>query len=127
MFLEDVFEALEVRFRVDDRLELLERELVCLKHQLDDIFVEPDLVLAEEVNQLIDVESARSISVEFVEDLLDDLVLLDLGRAHQVLFLHRWRSFATTSALGSITLLARRRLLELIELHLLLQPFLRLV
>ena len=55
---EDILEPLEVRIRVDDRLELLERELVSLEHRLDDVFVEAHLVLLEEVNQLVDVERA---------------------------------------------------------------------
>ena len=81
-------------------------------------------VLPEKINDLIQVQGAGAIGVEFSEDGFDNLILFDFLIAHQVLFLHVW-DFG--SALLVVFGYFAGWLSELAELHLVLQPILDLV
>jgi len=52
---EHVLESLEVALRVDDGLKFLEGELIALEHELDRVLVQPDFVLLEEVDELVQI------------------------------------------------------------------------
>lgn len=79
-------EIAEVSLIVNHLLELLEGELIAAEHLPDHLSVEVNLVLAEEVNELPNVECTGAIAVKLLEDLLHQLVLLDLLLRHEILF-----------------------------------------
>jgi hypothetical protein len=103
---ENVLKSLEVVIRTNNALELLEGELIAAQQLFNHLFVERNAVLFEKVDTLVDVETAGAVGIKLGEDGLDDLVLLDLLVAHEVLPLDLHRV-----VLGG--------LLELVELHLL--------
>ena len=53
---QDVLESLQVFLRIDDSLELLEREFVALEHCFNRLFVQSDLILLEQVYDFVSIE-----------------------------------------------------------------------
>lgn len=53
---QDVLEPLQIGLRVDDGFEFLQREFVTLKHGLDRLFVQSNLVLSEQVHDFVGVK-----------------------------------------------------------------------
>ena len=53
---QDILESLQISLRIDDSLELLEREFVALKHSFNRLFIQSDLILLEQVYDFVSIE-----------------------------------------------------------------------